>query len=233
MAETRPKLEQIDFRSARTGTHLLDTYLESAEFGDRTLADLLNDIFDEDSGNVRDNIFEFRVDPTTYALQVRRGLYLDPEQNWVDVPYGGFFKPRGTYAVGTEYGIHDLIYHQEQLMMVTQGHTAVTTDPDPTKTFTIIFGTAGRIPATDDELSGNGGRFLVVKEDESGYTLTDSAAKPMFQGIKFDPVAQTLTLEKYTTDDDVSITPEDYDTYVLTDLNVTYSIVNNKLVATL
>ena len=33
MAETKPTGEQIRFRSANTGDHVLDTYLESAEIG--------------------------------------------------------------------------------------------------------------------------------------------------------------------------------------------------------
>ena len=99
MSQTRPKLEQVEFRSSRTGTHSLDTYLESAEFGDRTIPDLLNDIFQSD-GNLRDDIFEFRVDPSTYALQTRRGVYLNQNSNWVDVPSGYFFRPRGTYVGG-------------------------------------------------------------------------------------------------------------------------------------
>jgi hypothetical protein len=43
---TMPVGEQIRFLSARTGAWVLDTYLEAAELGNRTIADLLADLFD-------------------------------------------------------------------------------------------------------------------------------------------------------------------------------------------
>lgn len=47
MAITRPVLEQVRFVSAQTGDHILDAYLEAAEKGGRTLADLMSDLFTE------------------------------------------------------------------------------------------------------------------------------------------------------------------------------------------
>lgn len=45
---TRPDLDQLRFTSSRTGNWTLDEYLEQAEFGNRTLANLLGDIFNGD-----------------------------------------------------------------------------------------------------------------------------------------------------------------------------------------
>ena len=47
MARTRVPSEQLNFRSANTGTHLLDTYLEDAEKGGLTLSALLSKLFDD------------------------------------------------------------------------------------------------------------------------------------------------------------------------------------------
>ena len=51
MARTRVPSEQLNFRSANTGTHLLDTYLEDAEKGGLTLSALLSKLFDDATGN--------------------------------------------------------------------------------------------------------------------------------------------------------------------------------------
>lgn len=47
---TRPDTDQVKFTSERTGDHLLETYLQDAELGDRTLADLLGDLFNPSTG---------------------------------------------------------------------------------------------------------------------------------------------------------------------------------------
>ena len=61
MAETQPRGEQLRFLSAKTGTHNLDTYLENAERGSRSIGDMLGDIFDS-SGNFDETNFEFQFD---------------------------------------------------------------------------------------------------------------------------------------------------------------------------
>jgi hypothetical protein len=140
MALTRPKLEQLDFRSAKTGTHLLDTYLEAAEHGNRQLNDLLNDLFEEDTGEMRTDIFEFRMNPATFRMQTRRGLYLDPDANWVDMPDGFFFRPRGDWAVGQQYEVHDVVRHLNTLYLVNQTHVAGGTSPDESKMTILLNG---------------------------------------------------------------------------------------------
>ena len=100
---TRPRLEQIRFTSSKTGTHNIDTYLESAEIGNRTLASLLADLFDENSnGDFRSDIFDFRSNDG--LLQFRVGTYLDPEAGWQDVDFRTITgKPAVTFPMSTEY----------------------------------------------------------------------------------------------------------------------------------
>lgn len=43
--ETRPTSEQVRLVSSKTGEHILDSYLEASEKGNRTLPDLLDDLF--------------------------------------------------------------------------------------------------------------------------------------------------------------------------------------------
>ena len=75
MARTRVPSEQLNFRSANTGTHLLDTYLEDAEMGNLTLAQLMGKLFNEATGNV--DAFTFTYDSTSGAekmnLQIGEG----------------------------------------------------------------------------------------------------------------------------------------------------------------
>ena len=102
---TRPRLEQIRFTSSKTGTHNIDTYLESAEIGNRTLASLLADLFDENSnGDFRSDIFDFRSNDG--QLQFRVGTYTDPEAGWQDVDFRTIAgKPAVSFPPGmsTEY----------------------------------------------------------------------------------------------------------------------------------
>ena len=65
MARTRVPSEQLNFRSANTGVHLLDTYLEDAEMGNLTLAQLMGKLFDEATGNI--DAFTFTYDSTSGA----------------------------------------------------------------------------------------------------------------------------------------------------------------------
>ena len=215
MSQTRPKLEQVEFRSSRTGTHSLDTYLESAEFGDRTIPDLLNDIF------------EFRVDPSTYALQTRRGVYLNQNSNWVDVPSGYFFRPRGTWAAGTDYQVHDLFLYQSSLFMVIEAHTSASGGPVANQVMTLINGVAGRIPVEDAELVGNKLKFLQVRPGEDGYQLVNSAAKPAFFGFRLSADETELELVYGTSDD---YRPSDFDGWAVLDIGFTFGIRNNELV---
>lgn len=106
MAITRPTGEQLIFNSAKTGTHVLDDYLEAAELGNRSLQDLLLDVFKPD-GSLKPDIVQFRVD-STRALQVRLGDHLDPNEGWIDVGVR-FFTARGQWASGASYNDLDIV----------------------------------------------------------------------------------------------------------------------------
>lgn len=106
MSQTRPVGEQLLFRSATTGDHILDTYLESCEKGSRTLPDMLDDLFDG-NGGLQNSIFEFRYNPTTSQLQFRAGVFVDPEEGWSDT--FGFLKPRGTFNAANTYAGTDIV----------------------------------------------------------------------------------------------------------------------------
>ena len=100
---TRPRLEQIRFTSSKTGTHNIDTYLESAEIGNRTLASLLADLFDEtNNGDFRTDIFDFRS--SNGVLQFRVGEFLDAETGWQDVDFRTLVgKDAVTFPMATSY----------------------------------------------------------------------------------------------------------------------------------
>ena len=58
MPITRPTGDQLRFNSSVNGEIILDTYLEDAEMGGRTLGDLMADIFDA-NGDYRSALFDF------------------------------------------------------------------------------------------------------------------------------------------------------------------------------
>jgi hypothetical protein len=50
---TRPDADQIKFTSSKTGLHVLENYMEDAEKGNRTVGELLDDLFHPDTGVLR------------------------------------------------------------------------------------------------------------------------------------------------------------------------------------
>ena len=97
MARTRVPSEQLTLRSERTGTHLLDKYLEDAEHGNKTLAQLLGMIFNEVTGDI--DAFDFRyvndTDADTQTLELRIGT--DGEYQEV-ASFTEFFQQLEDYA---------------------------------------------------------------------------------------------------------------------------------------
>jgi len=94
MSITRPTGEQLTFKSAKTGDHVLDTYLESVERGTKTLSDLMDEIVDS-SGNLKTSIFQFRETPAVNGvrsgiLQARVGTYLDANAGWANISSATF-----------------------------------------------------------------------------------------------------------------------------------------------
>jgi hypothetical protein len=91
MTETRIRGEQLRFLSSTTGSHILDDYLEAAEIGGRTLADLLGDVYAPGDGSFRFDIFEFREDPSNPGdLQFRVGDFVDPNVGWATLSSSDF-----------------------------------------------------------------------------------------------------------------------------------------------
>ena len=111
MTRTRPTSEQINFRSSKTGQHSLDTYLEAAEKGNRTVPDLLSDIWSDD-GTIANDFVELRyfhdVGATgKHVIQSRIGQHTDPNTGWQNVT--PFFNIRGLYVPNTRYDPFDLV----------------------------------------------------------------------------------------------------------------------------
>jgi len=124
MAITTPKGEQIQFVSAKTGTHSLDTYLEAAEVGNRQLHDLLDDLFDSSTGVFKSDNFQFRFDTSTDKLQVRVGQFANSTASWTDVTT--FFKVTGAFSTSTSYNNFDLVTPSTKDVYIVHGLTSAT-----------------------------------------------------------------------------------------------------------
>lgn len=141
MTETRPTGEQLRFISAATGNHILDTYLEAAEKGGRTLADLLEDIFDSTTGLFRADIFEFRI-TSSREFQFRIGDFPDTTTGWqsvADNPY--LFRARSAWATTTAYATTDIVTYNNSTYYCVTPHTSTSTF-DATKWAVMSDGTA-------------------------------------------------------------------------------------------
>ena len=126
MAETKPTGEQIRFRSANTGDHVLDTYLESAEIGGRNLTDLLDDLFDpSNSGAFRSSNFEFRFDESTDKIQFRVGQFANSTSGWSDLTT--FFSIEGTFSTSTTYNNFDVVTTANKDVYIVHGLSSGTT----------------------------------------------------------------------------------------------------------
>lgn len=149
MAETRVPGNQLKYQSSTTGEHVLDDYLEAAERGGRTLADLLADLFDG-SGSFNSGLFEFRINPSTSDLEYRVGTYIDPNTGWISAASAKIFRQRGVYANGAAYSRLDCVTHSNKLYICNESHTSSTASPDLTKWTETIDGAvvSGAAPTT-------------------------------------------------------------------------------------
>ena len=124
MSETQPTGEQIRFRSANTGDHVLDTYLESAEIGGRTLTDLLDDLFDPSNNGVfRSDNFEFRFDSN--KIQFRVGQFASSTAGYTDVTT--FFAIKGAFSTSTAYNNFDVVTTSDKDVYIVHGLSTATT----------------------------------------------------------------------------------------------------------
>lgn len=116
---TRPRAERIRFVSEYTGEHVLDTYLEHAERGGRSLSDLMSDIFNS-SGQFNADLFEFRT--TNSQLQIRVGIYSDPNTGWTDIQ--PVVHSAGTFTTHTTYNQLEMVIVGTKLYIVnTDGNS--------------------------------------------------------------------------------------------------------------
>lgn len=121
MAFTKPKSEQLEFRSSKTGAHSLDTYLEACEKGDITLPALLDKIFSS-TGSLNPTALQFRVDPVTNYVQNRFGNYTDPNQGWYNTNQY-FFRQMGAYTSGESYNRLDMVEDDDKVWVCLYSHT--------------------------------------------------------------------------------------------------------------
>ena len=125
MAFTRPTGEQISFRSSKTGTHVLDAYLEECEQGTFSLPVLMQNLFTS-SGGLNPTALQFRVSETSSTnpvFQARFGHYTDANAGWFDTNQN-FFNQRGTYATGTNYKRLDMIQSGQKVYICVTPHTS-------------------------------------------------------------------------------------------------------------
>jgi hypothetical protein len=87
MARTRPTTDQLRFNSSANGESILDDYMEACEKGGRSLPDLLDELFDNVDGNLK-NFIQLREDPLNQGtFQIRLGTYVDPNAGWETFTY--------------------------------------------------------------------------------------------------------------------------------------------------
>ena len=128
MAFTRPTGEQISFRSATTGTHVLDTYLEACEKGGFTLSALMDNLYSS-SGGLNPTALAFRVNQTSGAeptLQARFGNFVDANDGWLDTNQK-FFRQKGVYASGESYERLDMVQNSQKVLVCITAHTSAST----------------------------------------------------------------------------------------------------------
>lgn len=168
MSQTRPRGEQLRFESSTTGSHILDTYLEAAERGGRTLPDLLADIWATD-GNVEADALELRIDGN--QIQVRLGTFVDPEANWTNVTNGALFTDKGTHANSTAYSAFDVVRYNGTTYYCHTPHTSTTANPDLTK-----FGVLA-----NDGVSGSGEVVGPASATDNAIARYDSTTGKIIQ----------------------------------------------------
>jgi len=173
MAITRPTSEQLRFVSSKTGEHILDTYMENAELGDRTIAQMLGDIFNASTGIFDPTIFSVRVLTTdNNKLQVRVGTANSYVDSGVEI-----FNARGTYATSTAYKVLDIATKDQDTFVCTVAHTSSNATPDASKFLKIIDGTLVKNYANKVDGAVSGSDYSAKAWAVGGTGITDTAGK--------------------------------------------------------
>tara|TARA_R110000764_G_C11003892_1_gene382483 strand:- start:335 stop:1897 length:1563 start_codon:yes stop_codon:yes gene_type:complete len=130
MARTFVPSEQLNFRSAATGTHLLDTYLEACEKGGVTLPVLMENLYSSDGG-LNPSALQFRVSTSSGVpvFQARFGHFTDADAGWFDTNQS-FFNWRGDHAAGIAYKRLDMVrlISTQSTYICTVPHTSTSLD---------------------------------------------------------------------------------------------------------
>ncbi len=180
MAQTLPTGEQIRFRSAKSGEHILDTYMESVEKGTRPLYDLIGDLFD-DSGVFRVANFEFRFDASTDKLQVRVGNFSNSTSGWSDLTT--FFSIEGTFSSSTSYNNFDIVTLANSDVYIVHGLSSATTYADEaafissSNTEKIVDVSTARAYAVKTDAAVTGSEFSAKEYAQGSQSGTGGSAK--------------------------------------------------------
>lgn len=176
MPQTRPTGDQLRFQSSKTGEHVLDDYLERAERGTRTLSNLLDDLWEPGDGALRADLWDLRVNPSTFELQQRIGTFQNAEDGWTNVENASFFNYRGTYADATAYKRLDLVIHSGEFFLCTAPHTSSGPAPSGTNFKPLIT----LLDAGVATFNGRSGTVLLSSADVTtalGYTPVSPASQ--------------------------------------------------------
>ena len=166
MAITRPTGDQLRFNSSVNGEIILDTYLEDAEMGGRTLGDLMADIFDS-NGDYRSDLFQFREDPANPGMfQVRVGSFTNNNTGWVTITFTDF----------AQYVADALSYKYDAEAANTAAETAATTVAPITANLQDVLNVANAVTAINTVAAQLTGTVNIALTFASGNFVIESTA---------------------------------------------------------
>lgn len=166
MAQTRPIGEQLRFLSSKSGNHILDDYLEAAEKGNRTLSDMLGDLFNSTTGVFRSDLFQFREDPSNPGyFQVRVGQFVNADTGWTTITFTDF----------AQYVADALAYKNAAETAKTQAqaaHTAVMPILNSIDNVNLVAGSITNVNTVSGQIAGT-----------KTYTVTASGGEFYLDGV--------------------------------------------------
>ena len=170
MPITRPTGDQLRFNSSVNGEIILDTYLEDAEMGGRTLGDLMADIFDA-NGDYRSDLFEFREDPANPGMfQVRVGSFTNNNTGWVTITFTDF----------AQYVADALAYKNAAEAAKTAAETAATTVAPITANLDDVLAVANSVTSINAVAAQLEGTVNIALTFASGnFVIESTANKPL------------------------------------------------------
>ena len=184
---TRPRAERIRFVSEYTGEHVLDTYLEHAERGGRSLSDLMSDIFNS-SGQFNADLFEFRT--SNSQLQIRVGIYSDPNTGWTDIQ--PVLRSGGIFATHTTYNQLEMVILGTKLYIVNADNQSFATAEafEASANTDLLFDTAGVADTAEQVATQKAAEAAQSAADALSYLNQITTAVDAFE----DPTTGSLTL---------------------------------------